>query len=91
MIEKLNFLFRTKCGNKLTGEVNYNGHYDARKPLKVAIANRGKSCEDCVKRTVWEEKDGELFKVNYLWCPALGLLMKRNGKTIGWPVTENMT
>ena len=72
--EKLDFIFTKLCGPKFRKTIDRTGHWDEHKNMKVEIRNRGKECENCIK------EDGSLF------CPALGILLSRNGKKIIYPL-----
>lgn len=83
-METLKFLFTTRCGNKLVGETDHDGWWDSRKTLRIDIKDRTKRCGSCVKHLEWSDGivEGELIQYEDWVCPAIGLLISRNGDRI---------
>jgi hypothetical protein len=73
-MEKLRFIFTTACGHRFYKTIERRGVWDEHKNFRLDVPNKGEECKNCT------EKDGSLF------CPALGILLFRNGKKIIYPL-----
>ncbi len=78
-MERLKFIVTTKCGDKFNGKMEHKGYWRPQRELKIDIAGRNKTCELCEKKDRWIANGKYLNRFQEFVCPAIGLLISRNG------------
>lgn len=90
MIEKLGWVIKTKCGDTFYAKTEHEGHWRPQRELRIDIAGRGKTCDLCKRKDQWIANGRHLNRFQQFVCPAIGLLVSRNGKEVKYPLAEDM-